>query len=144
MATYTIQSEGNHIVPYTLLVTIPINITATYVQGAETTATGEEFTALFNTHCANTENYYKTIPEFTVQDETRNVVWSSDNLGLAPDGSGKTLYQIIMTFTITNATAQSTITVQSDLTGEALSAFLQTSADNEAINFKYGRNWVDL
>lgn len=146
MATYTVESEGNHIVPMQLQVTFPVDITATYVsvEGTSHEYESQDFNDLMDLVSSNTENYYKTLPEFTTPDETRNVTWSCVLLGPEPGNETKILYTTTVTFTIEGAEIQITHNTQTDLTGTAKDEFLQSEADAVAISFKAGRSWTDL
>jgi len=146
MATYTVQSEGTHIVPYTLLVTFPVNIIMAQSNRVGSTHPFEsnEFNAQMQIAADNIENYYKVLPDFTVQDQSRNVTWQCINPQESFDLPNLVLYDLVVSFTITNAEAQITITPQSNLTEGDLETFLQAEADNAAMVYKATFNWIDI
>lgn len=144
MATYSIQSEGNHIVPYNLQVTFDVDVSFTNTHRVVSGLEGQEFDDFFTAYALRAEEGYKTLPEFITQDQTRNSTYSMVTIGPSAEKPGETEYDITINFTIENAVAQTNIVSQTDLTGTEKDTFLQTAADNEAINFKYGHNFVDL
>lgn len=146
MATYSIQSEGTPILPLTVLVTFPINITMGYPSqvGSYHTFGGSEFNAQMDTVADNVENYYKTLPEFSVQDSQRNRTWQCINPVESVDYPGLFIYDMTVSFTIVNAEVQITRQFQTDLTGTELETFLQTEADSAATSYKAEKNWMDI
>ena len=146
MANYSVQSEGNHIVPYTLQVTDSINIT-TVISSRVGTANpfGEAaFNNQMQTAATNIENNWKTLPEFSVQDESRNCTWECINPEQLEPESEFFFYDFNVSFTIQNATLQLTVPVQTDLTGSEKDAYLQSVADTAVSNFKAQNMWIDL
>jgi hypothetical protein len=144
MTTYQILSEGDPIIPYTIEVTSPINVSATYHQVISTAATGQDFSDLVNSVAESTENVIKAISEFSVQDSSRNALATTSPIGPDPDGSGRTMYDHYTTFTITNAEIKLLASGQSEAEGVELEAYLQGIADSAVSSFRLNVPWTDL
>ncbi len=149
MATYSIENEGNPIVPINLSISFPVNARVTLVEEINSNKSGQEFTDQITAYAQNAENSYKNHPFFSTKDENRNV-GTLPGLPITPESlgphqeEGYFIYRLTMPFTIENAVVTESKFVQTDLTGQEKADFLQTEADTFEADFKAGHNWVDL
>lgn len=139
MNTYQIIETGTPIYPYTIGIEAPINVSQTLVNSVTIPyAVGtEEFINTLNTYTATVENAYKTLPEFTTQDNNRNWIYTYEN-------TGGITYNVMMSGTIENAVISLNKSTQTDLQGQILEDYLQFLVDIEVNNFKNQWNWTNL
>ncbi len=115
---------------YTLTVRFTLNHHATYLAdvGSEHANPSAELTAQFNTYAAEFENGIKDgWPDWSTKDTSRNATWEL----AAKQTPGE--YLCMVEFDIVGAVVETSITVETALTGSELTAFLQDQA-NQAMN----------
>lgn len=139
MPQYTIVSQGDPIIPYTLSVTFPVNCSASYVEGMTTTLSPEsqEFIDLMQSRAVYVEDVLKQQSFFSVQDTSRNVTWSTSQ-------TAADQHDLTISFTIENAEATIPREAQSELTGQALDDYLLSQSSVAEYDFFYERNWIPL
>jgi hypothetical protein len=130
MATYQINSTGSPSVPYSCSAISPINV---FQSNSQTVGVNGDFELA----ATNIENCYKTLPEFIQQDQARNRTWTTTPIS-------EEFATLTVDFTITNAVVSVPFSVTTDLTGDALTAYLQEQADQTISAFKSQWGWVDL
>lgn len=143
MTQFTIQSEGSPIIPYTLAVTFPVNHNAVYLEGVVSNLSGQDFIDQMQARASFVEDSVKTWAEYTIQDTNRNVTLSTIATG-SPDAEGYTPYDLTISFTIENAEVSIPKEAQSELTGQDLTDFLQSKADEAAAEYFSGRPWTPI
>lgn len=136
MNTYQITEEGNAFKSYTLAIEAQINATqsvsqeaGSFTEGVPNEAGSPAFLADFQVASNNMENYYKTIPQYSIQDTVRNATFTYSPL---PNGN----YTLVSTWTVENAVMNLTAETNTDLVGEALEAHLQAVTDQTVADFK--------
>lgn len=139
MSSYQIISTGTPIVPYTIEIESSINVSQQLVNNITIPydIQSQEFADACALVVSNAENAYKTLPEFTVQDEERIGTYSVVSTG------GFT-YDITMSWTIENATIKLQASTSTDLQGQALDDYLQVFSDSKVSEFKNQWNWIAL
>jgi len=139
MNSYQITETGTPIVPYTISITAPINVSQELINSITVpyTTNTQEFTDTLVAYTLNAENAYKTLPEFTVQDSNRNGTYTYTN-------TGGITYDIVMTWTIENAEIQLEASTTTDLQDTALDSYLQILADNTVNSYKNQWVWVNV
>ena len=144
MNTYTIIGEGNPIIPYTLQVDLSINATDTYTERVASALTGEDFDNFFAGYAENSENAFKTHPDFTTQDETRNAtITNVVTIGENVDDPSKTDYDITYSFGVSGAVATFEKQCQSSSEGTELEEFFATKVVEVEFDFYNVRpQWV--
>lgn len=143
MATYTVISEGNPIVPINLEVVFPINHTVTYVENVLSDKEGTELEEQFEAYTLNVENQIKEYADFSTQDTNRNGTFVLTQTGTG-EGDIK-YYDCAMTFTIENAVITIERQTQTDLTGTAKDDFLADFANTSESSYLAERpTWIAL
>jgi hypothetical protein len=139
MATYQITAQGTPIYPFTLQINAPINVSQTLSNSITVShaQNSPEFDAVCQAYTLNAENAYKTLPEFSVQDASRNGTYSVQ-------ASGGLEYIITMSWTIQNAEIQLGAVTQTDLEGQARQDLFQILSDSKVADYKTQWSWVDL
>lgn len=139
MNTYQIIETGTPIVPYVIGIEASINVSQTLVNSITVphAVNSQEFTNALTAYTLNAENAYKTLSEFSTQDNSRNWTYTYVN-------TGGITYDITMTGTIQNAVISLSESTQTDLQGQILEDYLQLLADTKVSNFKSQWNWLDL
>lgn len=126
MNTYSIISEGNPIIPYTLQVDLAINANCSYEEIVTSGLQGTELTSFFEGYVANSESTFKSHPDFITQDTVLNATPTLDDIGENPDDSSKRMFKLTYSFSVSNAVARFTTNCQSSQEGEDLEAFFNS------------------
>jgi hypothetical protein len=139
MNSYQITETGTPIVPYTISITAPVNVSQELINSITVpyATNTQEFTDTLTAYTLNAENAYKTLSEFTKQDTNRNGTYTYIN-------TGGITYNITMTWTIENAEIQLEASTTTDLQDTALNSYLQILADNTVDNYKNQWGWISL
>jgi hypothetical protein len=135
MNTYSIISEGNPIIPYTLQVDLAINANCSY---EETVTSGLEepaLTAFFEGYVANAESAFKTHSDFITQDTSSNASLNLTDIGENPDDASKRMFTLTYSFSVSDAVARVTTTCQSSQEGEDLEAFFNSKVAEVEYDF---------
>jgi hypothetical protein len=126
MNTYSIISEGNPIIPYTLQVDLEINANCSYEETVTSGLQGTELTSFFEGYVANSESTFKSHSDFITQDTVLNATPTLDDIGENPDDSSKRMFKLTYSFSVSNAVARFTTNCQSSQEGEDLEAFFNS------------------
>jgi hypothetical protein len=139
MATYSITDTSIPSYTYTLEIVSAINVSQLYINdNINLEEEGSpEFNAIFDLASSNIEGAYKTLPEFSVLDPSRNRTWFA-----IAEGNG--YYKLNTSFIIQNAEITLTRSVVTDLEGTAKDDFLQAFSDSVIAEYKATYNWIDL
>jgi hypothetical protein len=132
MNTYQITQQGNPFTDYSLSIEAPINASQSVPQeaGSEHLAGSPEFLAQMQIAADNLENYYKTINQYTTQDESRNATFTYEAIPNSPN------YTLISNWTVENAVMTLSAQTNTDLVDTALEAHLQSVTDAVVADFK--------
>lgn len=136
--TYSIIDTKPPLSRFNIEIIAPINVNQTYVVEYvnEFEPGSDEFNEKFNYATNRVENAYKTLPEFIVQDSSRNIVWNYVSLG-------GMYYIVTHKFTIKNAEIKLIKEVTTELVEEEKEKMLQSLAETTVAEFKSLHNWVD-
>lgn len=135
MNTYSIISEGNPIIPYTLQVDLAINANCSYEETVTSGLQGTELISFFEGYVANSESTFKSHPDFITQDTVLNGSLTITDIGENPDDSSKRMFILAYSFSVNNAVARFTTNCQSSQEGEDLEAFFNSKVAEVEYDF---------
>lgn len=130
---------------YNLDVAVAVNASVTYVQGVQSNKTGQELQDQFAAYAADIEEgvKHRDWSCWATEDTARNASFTLTAIS-QPDENGITLYDCTVSFTIQNAIASTSTTIESELPAEELEEQFQNAADSAAAEWLAQRSFIPL